>query len=109
MSINRLLSIVAALALMIAPVAMFGGGTAFAAPMAEAEMSVGHCAGMDSSREKQKPAASHDCVAACSAIAPAAATSAAEPTDGLILYDTLPFAAFHGIKSKAETPPPRFS
>ncbi|HKX22949.1 MAG TPA: hypothetical protein VJM81_06710 [Rhizorhapis sp.] len=109
MSITRLLSILAALALMIAPVAMFGGGTAVAAPMAEAEMAAGHCAGMDGGHEKQKPAASHDCVAACSAIAPAAATSAEEPAGSLILYHALPLAAFHGIKSKAETPPPRFS
>ena len=107
---SRLLSILALLALIVAPVAMLGGGTAMAGQMPQTAMSADHCSGMDGDQDKEQPMTSHNCVMTCSAIAPTMEAAAEKPiSSGLAVHHALPLAAFHGIEPKIEIPPPRFA
>lgn len=108
-SITRLLSILAILALIAAPVAMLGGGTAMAASQTQSVGATDHCSGVHEDNDRRQPAASHDCVMTCSAIAPAAEPIAKKTAALPAVHHPLPFAAFEGVEPQAETPPPRFS
>lgn len=108
-SITRLLSILAVLALIAAPVAMLGGGTAMAASAPQSVAAADHCSGMQGDHDRQQSGASHDCVMACSAIAPAAEPAAEKALSGRLVHHPLPRVAFEGVDTPAETPPPRFS
>ena len=106
-SITRFLSFLAALALIIAPVAMRGGGIAIASNLTESTMSADHCADMSGDHDKQQPATAHDCVTTCSALTPAIMAMMEKPLGSFTLYHSMPLFAFHGITPEAELPPPR--
>lgn len=109
MSISRLLSILAVLALLVAPMAMLGSGAAIAGQMPQMAMNADHCSGTSGEHDKQQPMASHNCVMTCAAIAPAVESAEEKPEGGLAVHHALPLAAFYGIEPKTEIPPPRFS
>ena len=102
--------ILAALAMLIAPVAMQSGVAMAAMPMDHRDMArSGHCGGGGAGGEEQPGAMKQCCVAMCSAVAPLGATSP-EP---IAYHALLPFALVptehSAFLTKLPTPPPRFA
>jgi hypothetical protein len=104
-----LLSIMALLALLVAPIGMIGGA-AMAMPHHQPQAAAGHCAGAPVPDHRGgEDRAAIDCMIACAGVpaippsAPAAvAPIAASP-------DQAPLRSLHGLQPEAATPPPRIS
>jgi hypothetical protein len=110
MTIPRLLTLIAAFALLLTPLRMFGPVEAAAAPAASHHaMAPGHCSEAPKDRQGH-PSRSPDCMTACAAIAPPAAPAAPAR---ILIRAAMPAparaAAFAGLHPDAETPPPRSS
>lgn len=104
---RRLTFLLAAFALLMAPLAMIGGGAAMAhAPAASSAMD--HCAGMDGSSPDQ-PAAGIDCLIACAAIPALSPRIEGRVVAPAPLPISPPAVAGSGLDPEAETPPPRIS
>ena len=108
--LRRLHLILAALAMLVAPLAMQSGMAMAAMPMDHREMAqAGHCGDEDSSGEDEPGAMTQCCVAMCSAVAPLGAT-AIEPAP----YHATILASFRSTEHRAflaklPTPPPRLA
>lgn len=118
MHLNRLLSFLAALAMLMAPLGMICDSPAMAAmpagqPMAGHDaMAANHCAEADAAAPKSSkdaPSPNLHCMMACAALPPVAGAVAAEAV--LVAarpdFPAPPFGT--GLDPEAETPPPRFS
>ena len=108
--LRRLHLLLAALAMLVAPMAMQSGMAMAAMPMDHGEMAqTGHCGDEDAGDEDRSGAMTQCCVAMCSAVAPLG-TTAIEP----IPYHAPILASFrsteHGaFLAKLPTPPPRLA
>ena len=108
--LRRLHLILAALAMLVAPLAMQSGMAMAAMPMDHREMAKsGHCGDEDSGSEDEPAAMTQCCVAMCSALAPLGA-AAIEP----IAYHVPILAEFRSsghraFLAKLPTPPPRLA
>ena len=104
---RRLFQLLLALAMLLAPLTMVGGGAAMAKSH-DAMTAMGHCVGMDEP-SKDQPAADVDCMMTCAAVPPLVSRLEAH----MIAPATLPHFAVasapHRLDPEAETPPPRFS
>lgn len=104
---RRLTFLLAAFALLFAPLAMIGGGAATAhAPAASSAMD--HCAGMDGSSSDQ-PAMGIDCLIACAAIPALPPRIEGRMVAPAPVAVPAPIVAGTGLDPEAETPPPRVS
>lgn len=117
MHLNRLLSFLAAFAMLVAPLGMVCDSAAIAAPPAQqdmaahAAMATDHCADANAAPRQSNDAPSPNlhCMMACAALPSAIGPSAAEPMLAAARPD-IPAPAFGtGLDPEAETPPPRFS
>jgi hypothetical protein len=100
------LSILAFLAVLLAPAGMLGSHAAMAMPQHVS-------ASADPCSEKQQHGGQKsqkmiDCGIACSALASHQPTVADEPEPDAAAPDALPALALHGMRPEAATPPPRF-
>ena len=108
--LRRLHLILAALAMLVAPLAMQSGMAMAAMPMEHREMAQsGHCGDEDSGSEDEPAAMTQCCVAMCSALAPLGA-AAIEP----IAYHAPILAEIRSnghraFLAKLPTPPPRLA
>ena len=106
--LRRLHLILAALAMLIAPVAMQSGMAMAAMPMDHSEMAMeGHCGDADPDKSDLPGAMTQCCVAMCSAVAPLGA-AVIEP----IAYHAPVLAGFRPTEhrpflAELPTPPPR--
>ena len=105
---RRLFPLLLALAMLLAPLTMLGGGAATAMPH-DTMASMDHCAGMDEPSQ-DRPGADIDCMMVCAAVPPPLAPRLDSHT---VAPAALPHFAVatapHGLDPEAETPPPRFS
>lgn len=118
MHLSRLLSFLAAFAMLVAPLGMVCDSAAIAAPPAQqdmaahAAMATDHCADANAAPHKgssDAPSPKLHCMMACAALPPAIGAVAAEPMLAAARPD-FAFPAFGiGLDPEAETPPPRFS
>ncbi|MBL8655753.1 hypothetical protein [Parafrankia sp. BMG5.11] len=108
--LRRLHLILAALAMLVAPLAMQSGMAMAAMPMDHREMAKsGHCGDEDSGSEDQPGAMTQCCVAMCSAVAPLGAASLE-----LVMYHApllfgLPSTEHRAFLAKLPTPPPKLA
>ena len=106
--LRRLHLILAALAMLIAPIAMQSGVAMAAMPMDHREMAqAGHCDDSAPDKDDKSGAKSQCCVAMCSAVAPLSAT----PFEPIDFYAPMLFASrlteHRPFLAKLPTPPPR--
>lgn len=107
---RRIPLILAALAMLVAPLAMQSGMAMAAMPMDHREMAqAGHCGDEDSGGEDEPGAMTLCCVAMCSAVAPLGA-AALDP----VAYHAPILAGFRSTEHRAflaklPTPPPRLA
>ena len=101
-------SFLLALAVLVAPAGMFGGGKAMAAPYHQSmTMPADHCAKEGETGKNQSSKIS--CMMACSAI-PTIGNPVPEQPEAIAQLPALPRIAFGvGLDPEAETPPPRLS
>lgn len=108
--LRRLYLILAALAMLVAPLAMQSGMAMAAMPMDHREMAqAGHCGDEDSSGEDEPGAMTQCCVAMCSVVAPLGAASLEQ-----IPYHAPILAGFRPTKhqpflAELPTPPPKLA
>ena len=106
---RRILSFLALVALLFAPLAMVNGAAA-AMPHAQSEAAMEHCEGMAPAQDEgEESKASIDCMLACAAL-PAIASGA--PPEAMMTAAApapLRFSSLSGVLPEAETPPPRIS
>lgn len=108
--LRRLHLILAALAMLVAPLAMQSGMAMAAMPMDHGEMAqAGHCGDEDSGSEDEPGSMTQCCVAMCSALAPLG-VAAIEP----VAYHAPILAGFRSsghraFLAKLPTPPPRLA
>ena len=101
------LSILALLAVLLAPAGILGSHAAMAMPQ-QAAASGGHC-DEQKQHEGEQDQAMIDCALACSALASHEPNIGDEPSPDAAAPDALPSLALHGMRPEAATPPPRFS
>jgi hypothetical protein len=106
LGVKLVLSLLAALAVLLMPAGMGERGAAMAATHDMASAGMGHCADLPQPAKEQPPESC--CVVACSALP-------AEPI-GLTSFSSPPLAHsgaspahLHGLPAEAATPPPRSS
>jgi hypothetical protein len=107
----RLFSLLAMIALLIAPFGRLSTAEAMSADtaMAQAGAMQGHCSDAPAPDHGKSGKAMVDCMTACASVAPAR-PMALEPVERQVLApQARPVLAFAGISLEAETPPPRFS
>ncbi len=118
MHLNRLLSFLAAFAMLVAPLGMVCDGAAMAAAPAHQEMAahaamaVDHCADANEAPAKSSPdspSPNLHCMMACAALPPLVGAVAAEPMRVAARPDFAVPAFGIGLDPEAETPPPRLS
>ena len=103
MSLSRLVILVAALAVLFAPLAMIGAGGAMAH-----EAVAAHCADMDTSSD-EAPGRDNACMMACAAI-PSFSAGVEQVTVAPAPLPHPPLAeSVSGLAPEAVTPPPRIS
>lgn len=108
--LRRLHLILAALAILFAPLAMQSGMVMAGMPMDHGEMAqAGHCGEKDTGDQDEPGAMLQCCVAMCSAVAPLGAA-----TIGQIIYDSPILSGFQSsehrsFRAKLPTPPPRLA
>lgn len=109
--LRRLHLILAALAMLVAPLAMQSGVTMAAMSMDHREMvQPGHCgSGEDSGSEDEPGAMTQCCVAMCSAVAPLGAASLETIAYHAPLLFRLPSTEHRALLAKLPTPPPRLA
>ena len=102
-----MLSILAFLAVLLAPAGMLGSHAAMAMPQ-HAAASADPCSEKQQ-HDGQQSQAMIDCALACSALASNEALIADEPAPDAAAPDARPSLALHGMRPEAATPPPRSS
>lgn len=108
--LRRLHLILAALAMLVAPVAMQSGVVRAAMPMDHREMAqAGHCGDEDSSGEDEPGAMTQCCVAMCSAIAPLGATAIDQIAYHAPILVSFRSTEHRAFLAKLPTPPPRLA
>ena len=105
--LGRILSLLVALAVLIAPAGMMRADAAMPDHDMAAAAPMDHCAGQSAPDEKQKPPESC-CVVACATFIALPAELAA-PAVPSIRHRMLVSAVHHGLAPEAATPPPRSS
>ena len=101
-----MLSILAFLAVLLAPAGMLGSHAAMAMPQ-QAAASADPCS--EKQHEGEQDQAMIDCALACSALASHEPNIGDERAPDAAAPDALPSLALHGMRPEAATPPPRFS
>jgi hypothetical protein len=96
------------LALALAPFGRMAAAEAKAMPHHAAMAMPGHCAGQPQPDQDRHPA-TIDCMMACAAMAPHAATDFVPPTVAHAEPASAPALILAGILPEAEPPPPRLS
>lgn len=108
--LRRLHLILAALAMLVAPLAMQSGMAMAAMPMDhDATAQAGHCGEEDASSEGEPGATIQCCVAMCAAVAPLAAAVPDPVTYHAPLLFRLASSEPGAFLAKLPTPPPRFA
>ena len=108
--LRRLHLILAALAMLIAPVAMQSGMAMAAMPMDRGAMAqTGHCGDENSSSEDKSGAMAQCCVAMCSAVAPLGAAAIEPIAYQAPLLFRLRSTEHRAFLAKLPTPPPRLA
>lgn len=108
--LRRLHLLLAALAMLVAPLAMHSGMAMAAMPMDHGEMAqTGHCGDEDAGEEDRSGAMTQCCIAMCSAVTPLGAA----PIERLAFHAPI-LAGFRSSEHRAflaklPTPPPRLS
>ncbi|HEX9932386.1 MAG TPA: hypothetical protein VGB08_06040 [Allosphingosinicella sp.] len=103
---NRILHLLALIAMMLAPMAMHGAEAAPAPAEHHATSADAHCGGSDQAPDEGDKGRGADCALACSAMPGVGATlhaAAAHRT----LYNAAPAAFFAGTAPGSDPPPPR--
>jgi hypothetical protein len=102
--VNRILHLLALLAMMLSPIAMHG---AAAAPSQHHAASADpHCGGSGEAPDEEEQSRGADCALACSAM-PGAGASLEAAAAHRTLYDAAPAAFFTGTAPGSDPPPPR--
>lgn len=110
MVISRLFAFAAALAMLLAPLAMVGGGSAHAMPMAASPMmAMDHCAGHSDDATHAQPCGTTDCVASCTTIAAVFQAFAVFTPAPAARPSAMAISARLGRGPEFEPPPPRIS
>jgi hypothetical protein len=107
--VRFLANMILALALLVSPLAMVGGGMASAHAMPAMDSPAAHCAeeGRAPSGHEEQPGMAADCAIACAAL-PAAASRASEPLPPMQLAPAIiHHLRLSGLQPERETPPPR--
>ena len=108
--LRRLHLILAALAMLVAPLAMQSGVAMAAMPMDHREMAqAGHCGDEDSDGQDEPGAMTQCCVAMCSAVAPLGAASLEPVLYHAPLLFGLRSTEHRAFLAKLPTPPPRLA
>lgn len=108
--LRRLHLILAALAMLVAPLAMQSGMAMAAMPMDHREMTqAGHCGDEDSGREDEPGAMTQCCVAMCSAVAPLGAAAIEPMAYHAPLLFGLRSTEHRAFLAELPTPPPRLA
>ncbi len=108
--LRRLHLLLAALAMLVAPLAMQSGVAMAAVPMDHGEMAqAGHCGDEDSGGQDEPGAMTQCCVAMCSAVAPLGAASLAPVIYHAPLLFGLRLTEHRAFLAKLPTPPPRLA
>lgn len=100
-------SLLVALALMLSPLGMMGGGMAMAHGGSAMEQTEGHCPDSDAPAEGSQ--AMLDCTGICSALAGTPQVALAERLEGLAPAAPRKLRSPKGLQPESEPPPPRFS
>ena len=111
MSLRSLFSVLLAVAMLFAPVGLFGGAAMAMAPGSHhqaAEMERGHCDEQPAPAEDNQPDEQPCCAAMCTAIAVSPAGPSGQLAAPASLLRPSPPSANHGFLAKLPTPPPRF-
>ncbi|MEQ9662901.1 MAG: hypothetical protein RLN87_10170 [Parasphingopyxis sp.] len=110
MVISRLFAFVAALAMLLAPLAMVGSGSAHAMPTAASPtMATGHCADRPDDATYAQPCGTTDCVASCSTIAATFQAFAVFIPAPVARLSAKAIPTRLGREAEFEPPPPRSS
>lgn len=108
--LRRLHLILAALAMMVAPLAMQSGMVMAAMPMDHREMAqVAHCGDEGSGSEDEPDAMTQCCIAMCSAVAPLGAASLEPVAYHAPLLFGVRSSEHRAFLAKLPTPPPRLA
>ena len=108
--LRRLHLILAALAMLVAPLTMQSGMAVAAMPMDHREMAqAGHCGDEESSGEGEPGAMTQCCVAMCSAVAPSGAAPLEPVTYQAPFLFGLRSIEHRAFLAKLPTPPPRLA
>ncbi len=106
--LRRLNLVLAAVAMLIAPLAMQSGMAMAAMPMNHREMAqTGHCGDPDSGGEDKSGAMTQCCIAMCSAVAPIGTASLESMVYHAPMLVSFSPAEHRGFLAKLPTPPPR--
>lgn len=108
--LRRLHLILAALAMLVAPLAMESGMAMAAMPMDHREIAqAGHCGDEDTGDEDEPGAMTQCCVAMCSAVVPLDMTAPEPIAYHAPLLFALHSTAHRAFLAKLPTPPPRLA
>ena len=106
--LRRLNLVLAAVAMLIAPLSMQSGMAMAAMPMNHREMAqTGHCGDQDSGDEDKSGAMTQCCIAMCSAVAPIGTASLESMVYHAPMLVSFSPAEHRGFLAKLPTPPPR--
>ncbi len=110
MSRTRLFGLLAAISMILAPLAMVGGSPGHAMALSEMTtetMMAGHCSGQSDPVEEGQPCGSVDCISACMTIAVESHSIAERANLHSAIKLTTVSAASYGRTDDFEPPPPR--
>lgn len=106
-AMKRLFQLLLALAVLMAPLTMVGGGAAMAMPH-DTMAAMDHCAGMDGPSKKQ-PGLDIDCMIMCAAVPTVEPRLDPQMTVPAPLLHFPATSTSDGLDPESETPPPRIS
>lgn len=108
--LRRLHLILAALAMLVAPLAMQSGMAMAAMPMDHGEMAqAGHCGDEDTGNEDEPGAMTECCIAMCSAVAPLGAAAIDQVAYHAPILAGFRSSGHRAFLAKLPTPPPRLA
>jgi hypothetical protein len=109
MLLARFLCAIIALAMLMAPVGMFGSAALEAMPHEAASFEMAHCEDSGKSGTERPDAGASCCIMTCSALAASPEGLPGAVPQGAPLLHWPMVTAPSGLDPEAETPPPRFS
>jgi hypothetical protein len=106
--VNRILHLLALIAMMLAPMAMHGAEAAPSESQHHVASAAPHCGGSSEAPDEQEQSRGADCALACSAM-PGAGASVLAAASHRTIYNVAPAAFFAGTAPGSDPPPPRAS